>query len=363
MSASLNANHSLRKFRHARSQRAFRRPRTRTKYTYDAAGNVLTYATVTATYNNRGRMKTLKKGTPTETLIYNALGQMVKTSGGALGTELFMYDEAGHLIGEYSSTGTLIEETIWLGDIPVATLRPNGSTGCTSAICIFYVHSDHLNTPRRVSRGSDNKLLWSWLSDPFGTTAANESPAAVGTFKYNLRFPGQIADSQAGLSQNYFRDYDPAKGGYIESDPIGLRGGINTYGYVAGNPISDVDPRGLEILVCSRKAKGLFFQSISANHGYLWDTRNNKSCGAHGSSGKGKANPKELGRAGGDECNPVPGSAGVEDKIMSCCNSAGDEYCIEKSGLRDPGAPGGRLGPPTDRPLPPLLLPPNWFPG
>jgi RHS repeat-associated protein len=218
-------------------------PRT---YTYDAAGNTLTYATVTATYNNRGRMKTLKKGAPTETLVYNALGQMVKTSGGALGTELFMYDEAGHLIGEYSSTGTLIQETVWLGDIPVATLRPNGSTGCTSTICIFYVHTDHLNAPRRVSRGSDNKLLWTWLSDPFGTTAANENPAAVGVFKFNLRFPGQIADSQAGLSQNYFRDYDPAVGRYPESDPIGLRGGINTYAYVGGNPISNIDPRGLE---------------------------------------------------------------------------------------------------------------------
>jgi len=209
-------------------------------YSYDTAGDVLTYSTITATYNNRGRMATLKKGSVTETLVYNALGQLVKTSGGAMGAELFMYDESGHLIGEYSSTGTLVQETLWLGDIPIATIRPNGSN-----VNIFYVHTDHLNTPRRVSRGSDNKLEWTWLSDPFGTDAANTNPAGLGAFAYNLRFAGQIADSQAGLNQNYFRDYDPAVGRYVEADPVGLYGSQNLYAYTGGNPLSFRDPLGL----------------------------------------------------------------------------------------------------------------------
>jgi RHS repeat-associated protein len=62
---------------------------------------------------------------------------------------------------------------------------------------------------------------------------------------YNLRFPGQVFDGQAGLHQNGFRDYDPATGRYVESDPIGLNGGINTYTYVDGKPTSEVDPLGL----------------------------------------------------------------------------------------------------------------------
>ncbi len=109
-------------------------------------------------------------------------------------------------------------------------------------------HADHLGPPRAITRASDNAKVWEWRNDdPFGNNPPNEDPASTGTsFRYNLRFPGQIADSETGTYQNYYRDYDPTTGRYPQSDPIGLESGsLNTYSYVGGDPISFIDPDGL----------------------------------------------------------------------------------------------------------------------
>jgi len=222
-------------------------------FTYDAMGNLINDGKYTYTYWNNGRINTVTwvTGTTTNTATYNinALGQRVRkaTPSSVVGTRRFMYDEAGRLAGEYDSAGKLVQETVWLGDVPVATLRPkSGSTTTPIAIDIFYVHADHLGTPRVITRPSDNKVVWKWDStEAFGNSLPNENPSALGNFKYNLRMPGQYFDQETGTFYNYFRDYDPSLGRYVQSDPIGLAGGINTFGYVSGKPLKSVDSKGL----------------------------------------------------------------------------------------------------------------------
>ena len=101
------------------------------------------------------------------------------------------------------------------------------------------------NTPRLIYNATAQSR-WQWeQQEPFGVNVPDENPSALGVFEFALRFPGQYFDKETNLHYNYFRDYDAGLGRYIQSDPIGLRGGINTYLYVKGSTLRYRDPRGL----------------------------------------------------------------------------------------------------------------------
>ena len=92
---------------------------------------------------------------------------------------------------------------------------------------------------------SSGTVLWSWNSDAFGTTVANEDvDGDNNNFTFNLRFPGQFFDSESKKHYNYFRDYEPGTGRYLESDPIGLEGGWNTFEYALSSPLNFIDLEG-----------------------------------------------------------------------------------------------------------------------
>jgi RHS repeat-associated protein len=222
---------------------------------FDAAGSVTSDGTIQYRYGADGRLSGVVVGRVSTAYRYNGLGQrVVKTGAG--GVVHYVYDESGRLLGEYNGVGTAIQETVYLGDLPVAVLNPgtNGSRGTPAALGINYVYADHLSTPRVLTRASDNKTVWRWdNADPFGLDQPDENPGRLGVFTYNQRFPGQLFDRETNNHYNYFRDYDPQTGRYVQSDPIGLNGGINTYTYAGGNPMMGVDPDGL-LCVCAYTA-------------------------------------------------------------------------------------------------------------
>jgi len=108
----------------------------------------------------------------------------------------------------------------------------------SSESAIYFVHSDHLGTPQQLTDKAA-QVVWAADYEPFGKVSLQRA-----TESNDVRFPGQYFDAETGLHYNYFRDYDSYTGRYIESDPIGLRGGLNTYPYPL-NPIMDIDPLGL----------------------------------------------------------------------------------------------------------------------
>ena len=209
---------------------------------YDAMGNTLsdTGLAYTTTYRLDGRMGTITKSGVTTTYSYDAGGQRVRKMSGSTVTH-FNYDQGGQLLGQYSGT-TPSQEYVWLSGIPVAVLN-----GASQDPEVLYVFSDHLGAPR-VMIDKNNGGRWRWISEPFGTTTAEEAPGGLAPVTLNLRFPGQYFDKESGLSYNFFRDYDGTIGRFVQSDPIGLNGGINTYGYVGGNPLTYIDPEGLSFL-------------------------------------------------------------------------------------------------------------------
>jgi len=175
-------------------------------------------------------------GTGGANYLYNALGERVSKDPTGRDHEFnhggthFIYDQQGHLIAEDG------KEYLYMDGLPIAMIEGND---------LHYIHTDHLGTPQKMT-DADQRVIWSRVSDPFGETFKTSGPETL-----NLRFTGQYHDNESGLDYNGFRSYNPRMGRYTQSDPIGLDGGINTYGYAGQSPVNAVDPSGRETITLS----------------------------------------------------------------------------------------------------------------
>jgi RHS repeat-associated protein len=107
------------------------------------------------------------------------------------------------------------------------------------------IHNNHLVTPQKLT-DSTGTVVWSADYKPFG-----EATVTISTITNNLRFPGQYFDAETGLNYNYYRDYNPVIGRYVESDPLGIEEGTNhMYSYVENKPLNYIDRDGLSVATC-----------------------------------------------------------------------------------------------------------------
>jgi RHS repeat-associated protein len=226
----------------------------------NTTGSVIGGNTYGFAYNGRNRLTLAQiNGLTAAGYTYNAMGERISKAAvyPQSVTDTYAYDEAGHLTGEYTNANPATHrEYIWMGDIPVAVIDDGRTTSTVN-----YVTADQLNTPRVVTNNA-GAVIWQWAyqGNPFG----EKQPTSTTGYVLNLRYPGQYYDAESGTNYNMFRNYEPTVGRYQQSDPSGLAGGMSTYAYVGGDPLSEVDPQGLAC-PANLKAAGTCIDSSNFN--------------------------------------------------------------------------------------------------
>ena len=167
----------------------------------DNNGNTTTQNSRVYTYNQNQRMIQVVDGAMTAGYTYNGNGQRLKKTVNGTVT-VFHYSLNGQIIAESNSAGNVTAEYVYLNSQPLAKMEGANT---------YYYHNDHLATPQRMT-DSTGTVAWAADYKPFG-----EATATVSTITNNLRFPGQYYDAETGLNYNYYRDYSPAIGRYVEA--------------------------------------------------------------------------------------------------------------------------------------------------
>ncbi|GGA41943.1 hypothetical protein GCM10010981_33700 [Dyella nitratireducens] len=198
---------------------------SQTTFAYDALGNSSAANGISRWQFDPFNRMTTAFG---NTYYIDPQGQrLMKTVGSA--TTYFAPDESNHLIAE-NDNGMWVDY-LWLNGRLIG--RIHGGQ-------VQDIHLDQVGRPEAMT-DANQTVIWRVFNLPFTREVGTNNVVPL-----NIGFPGQYFDAELSLWNNGYRDYFDWVGRYLESDPAGLAGGINTYIYADGNPVSLIDFWGLD---------------------------------------------------------------------------------------------------------------------
>lgn len=173
---------------------------------------------------------------PSGTLVSylaDSRGRRVSKSVDGVKVQGFLYQDKLNPVAELDGTSNVVARFVYgtKEHVPDFMLK-DGQT--------YRLISDHLGSVRLVINSNTGTVAQRLDYDEYGNVLTDSSPGFQ-----PFAYAGGLYDVDTGLVKFGARDYDAAVGRWIQSDPIGLNGGMNTYTFVGDNPVSLTDPEGL----------------------------------------------------------------------------------------------------------------------